>query len=139
MALFSSLLNYRYSRTEGVRAEHHWEGMESLGSRDRTNYPATVGVDDLGQGFSLAVQVIKAIAQRACMPCCSRSCMKSPRRWPSVPIWPPAKSKTMPADEWAGLLDAGSNTERHAHPLPVHELMERQARLRPPCPGLGLR
>lgn len=136
VALFSSLLNYRYSRTEGVRAEHHWEGMESLGSRDRTNYPATVGVDDLGQGFSLAVQVIKAIGAARVHAVLLQVLHEITSALAERPDMAACEIKTMPADEWAGLLDAGSNTERHAHPLPVHELMERQARLRPRAPAL---
>src|SRR5262249_29088719 len=63
---FSSLLNYRHSPSAGhaqpaetVRA---WEGMEVLhGGEERTNYPCTLSVDDLGEGFLLTAQVESSV------------------------------------------------------------------------------
>ncbi|WVV46933.1 hypothetical protein THH46_17220 [Pseudomonas sp. NA13] len=56
--LFSALLNFRHSSLqvtdEGLSA---WSGMQMLSSEERTNYPLTLNVDDLGEGFSLTVQV----------------------------------------------------------------------------------
>ncbi|WP_051710857.1 non-ribosomal peptide synthetase [Andreprevotia chitinilytica] len=55
--LFSSLLNYRYSqRTESIFAGPAWEGLEVLHFDERTNYPLTVAIDDLGDGFSFTVR-----------------------------------------------------------------------------------
>jgi amino acid adenylation domain-containing protein len=61
--LFSSLMNYRYSQTnaevsgESTPAVSGWEGMSMLATRERTNYPLGISVDDLGEGFGLTVQV----------------------------------------------------------------------------------
>ncbi|MDH1148176.1 condensation domain-containing protein, partial [Pseudomonas mosselii] len=54
--LFSALLNYRHS-TEGVArdGEGIWQGVRLLGGEERSNYPLTLSVDDLGEGFSLSV------------------------------------------------------------------------------------
>ena len=67
--LFSALLNYRHS-TPGEMArdgEGIWEGVQLLGGEERSNYPLTLSVDDLGEGFSLAVLALAPIgAQRIC-------------------------------------------------------------------------
>ncbi|KPA87224.1 amino acid adenylation enzyme/thioester reductase family protein, partial [Pseudomonas asplenii] len=66
--LFSSLLNYRHSATGSqVSAEtaRAWAGLQSLGGDEQSTYPITLSVDDLGEGFSLAVQTLVEIgAQR---------------------------------------------------------------------------
>jgi amino acid adenylation domain-containing protein len=61
--LFSSLLNYRYSRpADHVDAERTVRGIEHLDSRDRTNYPFVLHVDDHGEGFTLTAEIVDRIA-----------------------------------------------------------------------------
>ena len=58
--LFSALLNYRHSTAASqapVEALHAWEGVEFLGGEERTNYPLSLSVDDLGESFALTAQV----------------------------------------------------------------------------------
>ena len=60
MPLFSALLNYRYSQNgmsspERLRA---WEGIKQLCGEERTSYPLTLSVDDLGEGFRLTTQAL---------------------------------------------------------------------------------
>ncbi|MFC6336712.1 amino acid adenylation domain-containing protein [Pseudomonas sp. CCM 7891] len=67
--LFSALLNYRHSAPgEMARGgEGIWEGVQLLGGEERSNYPLTLSVDDLGEGFALAVLALESIgAQRIC-------------------------------------------------------------------------
>ncbi|WP_259334285.1 condensation domain-containing protein, partial [Pseudomonas sp. FW300-N2F2] len=67
--LFSALLNYRHSVAEPIALQTSpaWEGIETLGGEERTNYPLTMSVDDLGEDFSLTVLVESRIgAQRIC-------------------------------------------------------------------------
>ncbi|MCF5211416.1 AMP-binding protein, partial [Pseudomonas syringae] len=67
--LFSALLNYRHSAVGSVseRAVQAWQGIHALSSEERTNYPLTLNVDDLGDGFKLAALATNAIgAQRVC-------------------------------------------------------------------------
>ncbi|MFI6763858.1 amino acid adenylation domain-containing protein [Micromonospora sp. NPDC050417] len=52
--LFTTLLNYRHS-TPGKAADS-LEGITVIEATERTNYPITVMVDDLGEGFSVTVQ-----------------------------------------------------------------------------------
>jgi amino acid adenylation domain-containing protein len=56
--LFSALLNYRHSEpvTEAVDQEESLAGIRVLGGHDRTNYPLTMTVDDVGTGFVLTAQ-----------------------------------------------------------------------------------
>ena len=67
--LFSALLNYRHSQGPQAHAEEWtgWEGIEVLGGEERTNYPLTLSVDDLGDGFALTAQVADPVApERVC-------------------------------------------------------------------------
>jgi len=57
--LFTALINYRHSNmivASDQSALLEWEGMRVISSEERTNYPLTLSVDDLGQGFNLTVQ-----------------------------------------------------------------------------------
>ncbi|WP_248750467.1 non-ribosomal peptide synthase/polyketide synthase [Pseudomonas sp. MWU15-20650] len=54
--LFSAMLNYRHSASGGsVEAQAAWAGMQALGAEERTNYPLTVNLDDLGEDFHITV------------------------------------------------------------------------------------
>ncbi|PBP85245.1 non-ribosomal peptide synthetase, partial [Pseudomonas syringae] len=67
--LFSALLNYRHSAV-GSAAEQTaqaWQGIQALNSEERTNYPLTLNVDDLGDGFKLTALAASTVgAQRVC-------------------------------------------------------------------------
>ncbi|MBV4481744.1 non-ribosomal peptide synthetase [Pseudomonas khavaziana] len=67
--LFSALLNYRHSNPGEMARDGHgiWEGVQLLGGEERSNYPLTLSVDDLGVGFGLSVLAVPQIgAQRLC-------------------------------------------------------------------------
>lgn len=69
--LFSALLNYRHSSgpVQGVSEDRRraWKGIRVLYGQERTNYPVTLSVDDLGQGFMLTAQVAARIgSMRVC-------------------------------------------------------------------------
>jgi len=62
--LFTALINYRHSNmivASDQSALLEWEGMRVISSEERSNYPLTLSVDDLGQGFGLTVQSIGGI------------------------------------------------------------------------------
>ncbi|MFJ5235531.1 amino acid adenylation domain-containing protein [Pseudomonas neuropathica] len=58
-ALFSTLLNYRHSAPESAAVA--WDGVQILSSRERSNYPLVVSVDDLGEGFRVSVQALPQV------------------------------------------------------------------------------
>ncbi|MFC5770953.1 condensation domain-containing protein, partial [Thauera sinica] len=69
--LFTSLLNYRYSpeadEAGGDGAERPFADLVAVAGQERTNYPLTLAVDDLGEGFLLTMQVSRPIgAARVC-------------------------------------------------------------------------
>ncbi|MEJ5904810.1 amino acid adenylation domain-containing protein, partial [Pseudomonas kermanshahensis] len=55
--LFSALLNYRHS-ADAATGEAIWEGVRLLGGEERSNYPLTLSVNDLGEGFTFSVLAI---------------------------------------------------------------------------------
>jgi len=57
--LFTALLNYRHTRLiAGARRGEAWEGVRLVHGEERTSYPLTVNVDDLGADFEIAVQSV---------------------------------------------------------------------------------
>ncbi|TYP15978.1 non-ribosomal peptide synthase/polyketide synthase [Xenorhabdus doucetiae] len=60
--LFSTLLNYRHSAAgDNATAETMWAGIHILAAEERTTYPVTLTVDDLGTGFELTAQTVAGI------------------------------------------------------------------------------
>ncbi|MBV9300897.1 MAG: amino acid adenylation domain-containing protein, partial [Acidobacteriaceae bacterium] len=63
--LFSALLNYRHSpgavQGRPEEAAEAWAGMRMLRGEERTNYPFTLSVDDLGESLSLVAQTPASI------------------------------------------------------------------------------
>ncbi|WP_032632545.1 condensation domain-containing protein, partial [Pseudomonas syringae] len=69
LPLFNSLLNYRHSDDDSLSPETSvaWAGIQLLSAEERTNYPLTLNVDDLGEDFVLNAQTVVDIgAQRVC-------------------------------------------------------------------------
>ena len=63
--LFSALLNYRHSPVGAEapgEASPAWDGVEMLHAEERNNYPFTLSVDDLGDGFQLTAQTQRPVA-----------------------------------------------------------------------------
>jgi amino acid adenylation domain-containing protein len=66
MPLFTSILNYRHNKVAAAAQDDTadklaWEGMRGIVAVERTNYPVSVSVDDLGTGFSLTAQCASGI------------------------------------------------------------------------------
>ncbi|PHM22405.1 non-ribosomal peptide synthetase [Xenorhabdus ehlersii] len=59
--LFSSLLNYRHSQPNEANAVNIWSDMRVIATQERTNYPITLSVDDLGVGFHLTTHTVADI------------------------------------------------------------------------------
>ncbi|MCA8863809.1 non-ribosomal peptide synthetase [Halomonas sp. SBBP1] len=135
--LFTSLLNYRYSapQREG-RPAHTWEGMEMLGGQERTNYPITMSVDDLGNGFQLEGQVSRVIgAQRLCdyMSAAMAGIVKSLQTATQQSI---SEISLLGKDERQLLGKWGENAQQYLDPSPVQHLIECQATVTPESTAL---
>ena len=62
--LFSSILNYRQGGNDASRDWAHVPGIQVQAIRDRTNYPVTVCIDALGEGFELTMQTADRVSSR---------------------------------------------------------------------------
>ena len=51
----------RSPEERSAEAKKAWEGFESLFSEERTSYPLTLSVDDVGEGFALTAQVASPV------------------------------------------------------------------------------
>ncbi|MGW8768383.1 amino acid adenylation domain-containing protein [Streptomyces sp. NPDC055815] len=63
--LFTSIFNYRHHQAAPEASEQDsgtvLEGISTLLTRERTNYPVAVAVDDVGSGFVLTVDAVAAV------------------------------------------------------------------------------
>ncbi|SDE75732.1 amino acid adenylation domain-containing protein [Paracidovorax valerianellae] len=129
--LFSALLNYRYSPPAQGPQSALWEGMEWLGSEERTNYPLELSVDDLGEGFTLTAKVDRRVdAQRLCewMRAALTGLVSSLAAEPDASI---CDVLVLEGAERQQILRRGTNPLRYDNVLPVHQLFEQQAQSRP--------
>ncbi|MCF5284189.1 AMP-binding protein, partial [Pseudomonas syringae] len=129
--LFSALLNYRHSAVPGEANEaagQAWQGIELLQSGERSSYPLTLSVDDLGEAFDLTALTSTGIdARRVCayLACAVEGLVDALEQAPSEPI---QALNILPGTERTELLD-GFNADRLTAecPLPVHLRIEQQA------------
>ncbi|MDC6496962.1 non-ribosomal peptide synthetase, partial [Pseudomonas syringae] len=132
--LFSALLNYRHSGVNDVSAETAtaWEGIESFGAKDHTNYPLTLNVDDMGNGFSLTAQVSSPVgAKRVCgyMQTVLEHLADALEQSPSLAL---DSLPTLPVDEREQLLVQFNDTALdYPHEQTIHGLFEAQAKRTP--------
>ncbi len=129
--LFSALFNYRYSREDGQAAPAEgasaWDGIEMLDSEERTNYPLSLDVDDLGEGFRLTAQVQSPIEpQRLCgyMHTALTGIIDALETAPDMPV---QAIDVLPEAERRQLLIDWNATEAH-YPQDqcIHQLFEAQ-------------
>ena len=69
LPLFSALLNYRHTTQTELEEQSllNAQGIETLANEERTNYPLTLSVDDLGNGMRLTTRTVEGVgAQRVC-------------------------------------------------------------------------
>ncbi|OUM04553.1 hypothetical protein BW686_25990, partial [Pseudomonas syringae] len=133
--LFSALLNYRHleNRAQSAAATTAWEGIQALDGEERTNYPLTLSVDDLGDGFNLTVMAEAAIgAQRVSgyMQHVMQQLIDALEQAPekalnSLTILPQAEREQL-LHHW----NASEPRNDHDQPL-IHQAFERHARLQP--------
>ncbi|WP_139271819.1 non-ribosomal peptide synthetase, partial [Pseudomonas sp. NFACC04-2] len=134
MPLFSALLNYRHSVAEPIalQTSSAWQGIEILESEERTNYPLTMSVDDLGEDFSLTVLVESRVgAQRICgyMQVALENLVDALEHAPQTPMHSLA---ILPLAERKQLLESWNATgTTYAHDPLIHRQFEAQAAAHP--------
>src|SRR5271156_3629891 len=104
-----------------------WEGINYLGGEERTNYPFTLSVEDLGVGFALTTQVRSPLDPERICGLMYTAVEKLAAALESSPLTPVRLLDVMPPAERHQLLYAWNATEM---PFPadrcVHELFEKQ-------------
>ena len=132
LPLFTSLLNFRHGvHAEDGAAQQAWKHIGELALEDeRTNYPITVSIDDLGKGFCLHTQCIAGIDAeqvdthlRSALATLAQALRADDQR-------PPSQLSILSAQQRVGLLAAAGGDAAPAG-ASVHALVERQARRTP--------
>ncbi|WP_343731865.1 amino acid adenylation domain-containing protein [Duganella sp.] len=134
--LFSALFNYRYSPRAEEGAQPVLQGMQVLGGGERTSYPYTLSVDDLGRGYGLVLQVTERVgAQRMAdyMVAALAALSEALEHAPTLPI---EALPLAPLTEAAALLRLGVNGRRYPDQETVLQLFEREAATHPDAPAL---
>ena len=133
--LFSALFNYRYARqvAHDSADQTGWEGVQALGGEERTNYPVTLSVDDMGEaGFELIAKVVDGIqAQRVCA-YMQAAVSRLSEALSSADVRPLAGADLLGEHERTQLAQWGVGDARPGLPAePVHLLFERQVAAHP--------
>ena len=111
--LFSALLNYRHSpgaaQAPSAEAQQAWEGIQRLRGEERTNYPFTLSVDDLGEGFQLTAQTLASIEPKRVCEFMHTALESLVPHWRPRRAWPCARSMCCRG----GAASAAVRVERH--------------------------
>ncbi|QXE10353.1 amino acid adenylation domain-containing protein [Pseudomonas sp. AN-B15] len=133
--LFSTLLNYRHSHnvaTASAETLAAWDGISTLHSEERSNYPLTMSVDDLGDAFSLTLLAsTETDPQRICdyLLCALQNLLLALEQAPQTPV---NQLPVLPAAELEQVL-RGFNATQVDFPAPqtIQQRFEAQVAERP--------
>ncbi|KAF9991343.1 hypothetical protein BGZ79_004648, partial [Entomortierella chlamydospora] len=134
--LFSSLLNYRHN-VKQLDTSPGTSGMEFLDSQERTNYPFTISVEDLGDELGVTVQTIQSVdSARVCgyMQQALQGLAEALEHAPDMSV---RDLEILPSEECT-LLTQTWNATQHEYPsnLCLHQLFEQQVALTPDAVAL---
>ncbi len=134
--LFSALFNYRHGVRDPVRPPPRGGG-EGIRPVERSNYPLTLAVDDLGDGFLLSAQVQGPVgAERVCA-LMNRALEGLVEALDAAPERPLESIEVLPEAERRQVVEEWNRMER---PYPggvcIHELFEAQVERVPDAPAV---
>ncbi|WP_284403128.1 AMP-binding protein, partial [Acidovorax sp. SUPP2825] len=125
--LFTTLLNYRHGASASEDSGQSWEGMEILGTRERTNYPFGLYVNDRDGGFELVAHIAQQVgAQRVAeyVRQTLEGLVQALARRPSMAA---VEVAVLDDEEDASLRQKGISLRAGLDAQPLHRLVERQA------------
>ncbi|HEU4880739.1 MAG TPA: amino acid adenylation domain-containing protein, partial [Longimicrobium sp.] len=127
--LFTALLNYRHvQKTARPAAPAAAGGTGRIYAEERSNYPVTLSVDDLGDGFALTAKVRAPVAAaRVCalMHTALEGLVEALATAPGRAV---GSIEVLPAEERARVVKAWNATDaEYPRELCTHELFEAQA------------
>ncbi|QXH44672.1 amino acid adenylation domain-containing protein [Pseudomonas xanthosomatis] len=127
-ALFTSLLNFRHASPKAAGDGLGWAGIELLASRERSNYPLVVNVDDQGEGLNLTVQAVPEVdGSQVCalLACALEQLAQALEQAPQSPLHAVA---SLPAGERERVLHQFNDTRRdYPREQPLHVLFQARA------------
>ncbi|MGS0539423.1 amino acid adenylation domain-containing protein [Xanthomonas oryzae pv. oryzicola] len=132
--LFNALFNYRRLSRANLNGTvlQAWPGIDVLGGEERSTYPVSLSMDDLGDGFQLTAQAsADGVPARMCsyMQTALQQLVDALERESETPI---NQLCVLPADERRQLLETFNATDRdYPHAQTVHALFEQQTALTP--------
>jgi amino acid adenylation domain-containing protein len=132
-SLFTALLNYRHRERDQQTTPATPPGLRTLAQRGaRTNYPITVAVDDLGEGFDLVAQTDPRIDPNRVARYLETAVESLVTALEQAPERAALSLSILPADERQQLLEVFNATAvvYPRHKL-IHELFEEQAQRSP--------
>ena len=130
--LFSALLNYRHT-VSNPNAE--WAGMagvQLLAGEGRTNYPITLSIDDLGEGFTLHAQTDRCIDPNRMTGYLHTAVQSLVEALEQAPQMPALRLAILQENERQQVIEL-FNAMRAAYPQykPIHALFEEQVERTP--------
>ncbi|CAK0534177.1 syringomycin synthetase [Burkholderia pseudomallei] len=124
--LFTSLLNYRYSKPK-VAAAHIADGIELLDGHERTSYPLSVTVDDHERDFTIVAKVCERIGPQRVCELMELALEQLTRALSANPGGELAELDVLPAAERTQVLHGWNETGRaYARDACLHQLFEAQ-------------
>ncbi|HEU0301713.1 MAG TPA: amino acid adenylation domain-containing protein, partial [Longimicrobium sp.] len=137
--LFTALLNYRHSGAGGRArsGEIREAGARQIHSEERTNYPLTLSIDDLGEGFRLTAQVEASVDPERVCAMVHTALAGLVDALETAPQTPLARLDVLPAAERARVVEEWSGGEAEEAAETVHRLFEAQARRTPAAVALA--
>jgi amino acid adenylation domain-containing protein len=125
-------LNYRHSASDPDSEWSSASGIEVLDVKDRTNYPITVAVDDLGEGFILSAQTDRRIDPSRVLGYLSTAVRSLVQALEEAPQTPALALSVMPQSERQQVLESFNATDvRYPQGKLLHELFEEQVKRTP--------
>ncbi|MDF0607195.1 amino acid adenylation domain-containing protein, partial [Neisseriaceae bacterium TC5R-5] len=126
LPLFNSLLNYRHS--QGDEASQSWEGMRLVSAEERTNYPLSLSVDDLGMGLALTAQSSGGVAPERLIAYAETALCKLVIALRNNPEQAIQQLSILPAREREQVLvDFNATAAPYPQQALIHQLFEQQA------------
>jgi amino acid adenylation domain-containing protein len=130
--LFSALLNYRHSVPNSDEGWANASGIRVLVDQERTNYPITLSVDDLGESFTLTAQTDRRIDPRRMtgyLHTAVQSLVESLEKAPQTPAL--ALSILSERDRHQVIELFNATEEAYSQEKLIHELFEEQVKRTP--------
>ena len=129
--LFSALLNYRQTKRDSVPKTGRAAEIRTLGGQDRTNYPVTLSVDDLGEEFLLVVNTDVRIDPHRMVGYVSTALQSLVEALEQAPQTPALALSILPGSERQEVIEQFNATQVEYPQKLIHELFEEQVQRTP--------